>query len=157
MIQKRLEELKEKLIKYKGICNYALETGEDDLILALLDTAMPADAEVERAIGKLQIHVEICERSIRDIKNGTVKFTRGTENINDEMSASYAMDIEGYRLAIASLRAFRRPTAEEVAEIDRAIDILTKGREQFSYRAINAFDGALDLAITALKRMKGCE
>ena len=53
------------------------------------------------------------------------------------------------------LSAYRRPTEDKVAEIDRAISILTKGREQFSYRAINAFDGALDLAITALHKMKG--
>lgn len=66
-------------------------------------------------------------------------------------------DLKRNKLAIAALLAYRRPTAKEVAEIDRAITILTKGREQFSYRAINAFDGALDLAITALRRMKGSD
>ena len=91
MKKERLEELRDKLIKCKGVCNYALENGEDGLILALIDAEIVRQSVTDDAV---QRAIEWAERERKD----NFRYM----NFGDADSAS---------LAIQALRQYQFPLA----------------------------------------------
>lgn len=160
----RLEELKNAVTEFPIYTTEERRTQTD--LLAILDAEIArqsvTDEEAQRAIaeiigtnyGECQIHRETLETAVSAL---TALSTYRKPTAEEVTALVEAGKPEPQYETYTATGNSRKPTVDEVAEIDRAIEILAKGRENFSYRAINAFNGALDLAITALRRMKGSE
>lgn len=139
MNQERLNKLKRKVngLAGKSDLNYQDECDIDDLIDAEIARQSVTDEQVARAIDELN-NPRVEDVNVDD--RGSSEWVELTPEFNN------ALD-----LAISTMRAYRKPTAEEVVSIDRAIAEII-GTD---YGECQMHRETLETAITALRRMKG--
>lgn len=151
MNQERLNELKKELMNMLFIALSKLtdKQARENVKQTSVDLLAIIDAEIARQ----SVTDEDVARAIDELNNPRVEDV----NVDDRGSSEWVELTPEFNnaldLAITALSAYRKPTAEEVESIDRAIAEIIGT----NYGECQIHRESLETAITALRRMKGSE